>query len=87
MTNLGRYMRDTGTSHAWLAEMIGVNRSSVWQWCHGRKGMRPGTGKRILEVLAARADVELAGLLSDQKPYSPGGPVRVGGTPYDQMVR
>jgi len=84
MTTLGRYLRDTGTSQAWLAECVGVSKSTVNYWAQGRYNMSERHRRRLLAVLRDRAALSLDGLCADLVDTRSR---EAGGTPFDQLLR
>jgi hypothetical protein len=72
-TRLQRYLDETGTSTVWLADQIGVNKSSVSRWCAGLGPMTQHHREAVLETLRRRAEMPLEGLLDDQKESPPLG--------------
>jgi hypothetical protein len=84
MTNLGVYLRDTGTSQVWLAEAVGVCNSTVNNWAIGHTRMSRRHQAKVLAVLEQRAALSLDDLCADQ-----GAPCDwdTGGTPFDQFCR
>ena len=64
-TELGRYLRETGTTQTWLAEQVFASRSKVNRWCSAWTGMSDEDKRRVLSVLRERAALDLAGLFDD----------------------
>lgn len=67
LTNLARYLQETGTTQTWLAEQVGTTTMMVCRWANGDSGMDEYAKQRVLAVLAQRNEVSLDGLLDDQR--------------------
>lgn len=80
LTRLGVYLRDTGTSQAWLAEAIGVSNSTIQNWVSGKYSISRRHREKLLDILSQRAALSLDGLCGDQDVDWD-----TSGTPFDQL--